>query len=161
MHILLLRHGDALETADDASRELSSKGIRQARIAGAILKALSLAPDVIFVSPLVRAQQTARIVGDALSVGNIITTEHLTSGSDPREIFREINDKRMTAVLLVGHEPHLSVTTSLLTSGNRASHLEFSKGSLAFCESIDPVGSGSGVLRWMLPPDVSAKLLGI
>ena len=124
MQILLLRHGDALDHTDDAARALSPVGNDQARIAGGVLQSLLLIPELIFTSPLLRAVQTATVVADLLGVRNIIQTEYLVSHSDHRQIFQQINDLRRDRILLVGHEPHLSTTISLLTTGSRNSRLK-------------------------------------
>ena len=60
MELYLLRHGDALDAApDDASRQLSPLGERQAHVAGRMLVRLSARPALILASPLVRAARTA------------------------------------------------------------------------------------------------------
>ncbi len=158
MQLLFLRHGDALEGPDDASRALSPVGSEQAKIAAAVLHSLLLIPELILTSPLLRAVQTGRIVADLVGVKDITTTEYLTSGADQRQIFQQLNDFRRERLLLIGHEPHLSTTISLLVTGNRASRIEMRKGSLAFCETETPVGPSAGVLRWLLPPEVSTRL---
>ena len=160
MHILLLRHGDALETSNDALRALSPAGRDQAKLAGTILQSLSLIPDLILASPILRAVQTAKIVADTLGVNKIQTTEYLTSGSDHRQIFKQLNELSPKKVLLVGHEPHLSLMVSLLIAGNRTAQMEMRKGMLVLCDSGEPVAPSSGILRWILPPEVSARIRG-
>lgn len=158
MQILLLRHGDALDHADDSARALSPIGNDQAKIAGTVLQSLLLIPELILTSPLLRAVQTATVVAEIVGVKNIIQTEYLTPHSDHRQIFQELNDLRRDRVLLVGHEPHLSTMISLLVTGARGSHIEMRKGCLAFCQAVDPVEPAAGVLRWVLPPEVSVRL---
>ena len=158
MQILLLRHGDALDSLDYATRALSPVGSEQAKIAGTVLNSLLLIPELILTSPLQRAVQTALIVADLAGVKDITATEYLTSGSDHRQILQQLNDLRRERILLVGHEPHLSILISLVVTGIRTSRIEMRKGSLAFCESEIPVGPSSGILRWILPPEVSTRL---
>jgi phosphohistidine phosphatase len=159
MQILLLRHGDALDHPDDYIRPLTPAGKAQATLAGNLLHLLGLVPGKIFVSPLLRAQETAGIVADLLGVTDITITEHLTPMSDHRQLFDLFAHFRGERFLLVGHEPHLSAMISLLTTGSRAARVEMRKGSLAFCETADPAGPGNGVLRFLLPPEMSGRLL--
>lgn len=159
MQILLLRHGDALDHHDDYIRPLTPLGKDQATAAGNVLHVLGIIPGKIFVSPLLRAQETARIVADLLGITDLTTTEYLTPTSDHRQLFDVLGHLRSERILLVGHEPHLSVMISLMTTGSRASRVEMRKGCLAFCETSDPAGPGTGVLRFLLPPETSARLL--
>ena len=120
--IWLLRHGDAEEAADDdAARELTAEGKRQAREAGAALAALGVEIDACLASPKVRAVQTARIACEPLGV-EVEPSEALSGGDfDPGELAagRE--------VLLVGHEPDFSRAIQLATGAR----VELKKGGLA------------------------------
>jgi phosphohistidine phosphatase SixA len=158
MQILLLRHGDALDHPDDYIRPLTTLGKEQAAMAGQVLHLLGLVPGKIFVSPLLRAQETAGIVADLLGVTDLTTTEFLTPMSDHRQLFDLIARLNSERVLLVGHEPHLSTMISLITTGSRASRVEMRKGSLALCETADPAGPGTGILRFLIPPETSSQV---
>jgi len=154
MHLYLLRHGDAVAAApDDARRALSPLGEGQARTAGAFLNRFGIVPELILASPLVRAEQTARLAaGELRSGGRFLTSEHLTPTSDPRNLLRELETLAAGTVLCVGHEPHLSTTISLLIAGSRNARVVMEKACLAAIEVEPPFAPGSGVLRWMLPP---------
>jgi phosphohistidine phosphatase len=120
--IWLLRHGDAEDHAvDDASRQLTAKGRRQARDAGAALAALGVEIDACLTSPKARAEQTARIAAEALGAA-VELSEALRGGDfDPAELAASRG-----TVLLVGHEPDFSRAVQL-TTGARA---EIKKGGL-------------------------------
>src|SRR5215213_9316898 len=67
----LLRHGEAVphdSKDDDADRELTARGERQAAAAGAALARLGLEFAAIYTSPKVRAADTARLAAEALNV---------------------------------------------------------------------------------------------
>jgi len=102
--IWLLRHGDAEDEApDDASRELTKKGQRQARDAGCALAALGVHFDVCLSSPKVRAAQTARLACAELAL-EVEIDERLRGGDfDPAELAAGRGN-----VLMVGHEPDFS-----------------------------------------------------
>ena len=121
--IWLLRHGDAEDDApDDASRQLTAKGERQARAAGAALAALGVEIDACLTSPKVRALQTARLACEPLGV-EVEVSEALRGGDfDPAELAAGRGE-----VLLVGHEPDFSRAIQLVTGGR----VEMKKGGLA------------------------------
>jgi phosphohistidine phosphatase len=121
--IWLLRHGEAeAEADDDASRELTAKGERQARAAGAALEALGVEIDACLTSPKVRSVRTAELACEPLGVEPELT-EALRGGDfDPAELAAGRGE-----VLLVGHEPDLSRAIQLATGGR----VDLKKGSLA------------------------------
>src|SRR5262249_48637670 len=78
MRLYLMRHGPAGERAtwtdDDQLRPLTEKGDRRMRSAAEGLKLLNPVVDTLLSSPLVRARQTAEIVGAAF---NLPIDEHV------------------------------------------------------------------------------------
>src|SRR5262245_57985376 len=107
MEIYILRHGIAVERGargyeKDSARPLTKEGEdKMHQIAGAML-AMGLQFDLILSSPLVRAKQTAQIVGEEL--GEEVTfTEFLAPGGSVLQLIGEINDEKPQRVLLVGH----------------------------------------------------------
>ena len=151
MNLYLLRHGDAIEHGyADADRPLSPLGEKQAKAAAGKLRELNLIPDCILSSPLKRARQMALIVQEELKVKDTMITEHLVPSSDHRQIIDQINNLSTPSVLLVGHEPHMSMLISLLISGSRSVPVQFKKGSLACLDIEIPIKAGDGVLCWLL-----------
>jgi len=122
--VWLLRHGDA-EAGDgkpDAERELTEKGERQSRDAGAALKALGVSPDVCISSPKVRARDTARLASESLGV-EVEEDDRLAGGDfDPLEIAAGRGE-----VILVGHEPDFSRAVAAVTG----SRVKMRKGGVA------------------------------
>lgn len=125
--LYLLRHGDAEhETQDDAARQLTGKGERQARAAGVALLELGEQIDACLTSPKVRAAETARLACESLP------------GIEP-EFAPELAGGRFDSlalaagrgnVLLVGHEPDFSAEVGRLTGANA----KLRKGGLAIVE---------------------------
>jgi phosphohistidine phosphatase len=121
--IYLLRHGDAEDgDGDDAARRLTAKGERQARAAGGALAALGVELDACLTSPKLRAEETARIACEALSIEPETAAELRGGGFDATALAAGRGE-----VLLVGHEPDLSSEIARL-SGGRA---KMRKGGLA------------------------------
>ena len=118
----LLRHGDAKDGSPDAERELSAKGEKQARAAGAALAALGASIDACLTSPKVRAAETARLACEQLGVepqhepklsGGPFDPEQLAAGHE--------------SALLVGHDPDVSMAVHDLTGAQ----VRMKKGGLA------------------------------
>lgn len=142
--IYYLRHGDAEhETQDDAARQLTEKGERQAGAAGRALAALGVSIEVCLTSPKLRAERTARIACEPLGI--------------PVEIAEQLRGGRFDAlaltagrgdVLLVGHEPDFSNSVAELTGGR----IRLRKGGLATVED--------GILHDLLRPKQLKAIAG-
>src|SRR5215203_115576 len=55
---------DAAGVGSDAERQLTAKGVRRIEREASSMRLLGIEPDHIFTSPLIRAEETARIVAD-------------------------------------------------------------------------------------------------
>jgi phosphohistidine phosphatase len=122
--IWIFRHGDAEagEGKPDAERELTEKGERQSRDAGAALKKLGVELDVCLTSPKVRAKRTAELACEILGV-KVEENERLAGGDfDPLELAAGQGE-----VMLVGHEPDCSQAVALITG----SRVKMKKGGIA------------------------------
>jgi phosphohistidine phosphatase len=124
--IWLLRHGTAEDDAEnDAARELTEKGRRQARDAGAALAALGVEIAACLTSPKVRARDTAVIACDALGI-EPREAESLAGGDfDAAAVAAESGVEG--DVLVVGHEPDFSRAVEAATGGR----VKLRKGGLA------------------------------
>jgi len=163
MKLLLLRHGIAVEHGTpgyerDSERPLTPEGRRKTRAVARALAALDVSPDVILTSPLVRAHQTAEIVASTLRIKRrMLVCEHLAAGGDAKRLVAEINRRHTKAdcVMLVGHEPDLSLLASLLLTGTAAgAAIEMKKGGVCLLE-VDELSPGKcAALLWLAPPKV-------
>ena len=124
--IWLLRHGEAEDASPDAERALTAKGRRQARAAGAALAAIGAQIELCLTSPKVRAADTARLACEALGVEPV--TEPALGGGpiDPSALTAGLEQ-----VLLVGHDPDLSMAVHTLTGAQ----VRMKKGGLAGIEN--------------------------
>ena len=151
----LLRHahaGDAVKwTGPDDLRPLTEKGRLQAERLGLFLAAAQFHPDAILTSPLTRAVETARLVAAALDTA--VVTDNALGGYldvDALEaLLHAAGDPRRP--LLVGHDPDFSELAATLIG---ASDLPVRKGTLVRIDIARPLRPGSGMLRWMVPPDL-------
>ena len=139
--IYLLRHGDAEHgDGDDAARQLSAKGERQARAAGQALAAMGAEIDACLTSPRVRAAETARLACESLGLKAEIANELRGGDFDAPALAAGRGD-----VLLVGHEPDFSRQAARLTGAN----LKMRKGGLVIVD-------GSTLLALLRPADLAA-----
>jgi phosphohistidine phosphatase len=159
MKICFLRHGIAVERgtkgySQDAERPLTIEGRQKLLHIAAALQALEISYDLVLSSPYVRARQTAELIVERLDcAGRLQFTEHLQPGGSFRSLLQVIRQlkPKPNSVLLVGHEPDLSLAASLLLSDSSQVRFELKKAGLIAIEtgSVQP---GGGVLQFMLTP---------
>jgi broad specificity phosphatase PhoE len=86
MIIYFLRHADAEDFVDsDFTRKLTPKGHDQAERVGKFCKQNGIKPEVFLTSPLVRARETAEIVGKKTGVTPVIA-DWLACGMTPETL---------------------------------------------------------------------------
>ena len=130
--VYLCRHAKAAPGDPDELRELTSKGVDQARRLGRELAASTDPPGIVLTSPLLRARQTAEIV--AGEKGAELRVEPLLApGAGVQELRRAIADVT-GPVATVGHQPDCS-EIALAVTGR------------------DPGFAPGGVARLELSPD--------
>lgn len=152
MTVLFLRHAHAEDERDgDFGRRLTPKGLQQSEKAGRFLLRNGLEPDVILASPVVRARQTAEIVGQVLGMP-ISIAEWLACGMKPSTVFEKtsaLGDR--PTVLLVGHEPDFSQAVSAWIGAARPDAIEIKKASLTALDVFLHAREGARLL-YAVPP---------
>lgn len=153
--LFLLRHAHAGDASrwqgDDASRPLSDKGRRQAERLGALLATIDDAPDLFLTSPRVRAAETAELAAKPLKAR--VEVDERLGGPLGIDVVDAILDTASGArrPCLVGHDPDFSEILAELLG---VPTLPMRKGAIARLDVRRPLGPGSAVLRWLLPPEV-------
>jgi len=152
--ILLVRHAiaeDVPPSGRDFDRALTGDGRRGMERAARGLAILEVRPDVLLTSPLVRAQQTAAILGKALRV-EPRTWEALACGVDHEAVSADLDERHPGGtVVLVGHEPDMGQLLSFwLVRHPRRMAVHFRKGAVACVTAGGQLGEDSAVLEWML-----------
>ena len=151
MKLYLLRHGSADDRApNDDSRELTAHGETETCIAGTALAKLGAHPVCVFTSPLLRAQQTARIVVESFGVAlPVMGLEELRNGASTTDLLRALQSHVCAGdLLLVGHMPSLAGHVAALGGERSAEAFAFGKGAVA-CVELEQLRPGDGRLRWM------------
>jgi phosphohistidine phosphatase len=164
MKLYVLRHGEAAEHGDprfenDAERPLTPKGVQRTKMLAHTLRQMEISLDLIFSSPLVRAQETAKIVERGLHLsGRIELTDHLAPAGDMERLVEQLNAAQPVpkTILLVGHEPYLSSLISLLCAGGSNLAMTLKKGGLCRLDVKQLRCARCASLEWLLPP----RLLG-
>lgn len=124
--LYLLRHGDAEEgSGDDAARQLTPKGERQAGAAGKAMAVLGIKPDACLTSPKARAADTARLACEPLDIEPEVSEDLRGGPFDSLALAAGRGD-----VLLVGHEPDFSSEVARLTGAR----VKLRKGGLAIVD---------------------------
>ena len=155
VELYLVRHAhagdpEAWHGPDDA-RPLSAKGQGQTAKLAAFLRRVGVRPRAILTSPRLRASQTATPIGDALGV-EVRAEPLLAAGVDLVDLERMLSAAGDPAsLMIVGHDPDFSALAAELTG---AETLPLPKGAAARIDAGRPLVPGSGVLRWLVPPDL-------
>ncbi len=118
MHLLLIRHAEALPAAagqPDASRPLSAAGEQQAHHLARFLHRIQHCPQLILTSPYRRARQTADIIATISSETVVVEDAALSPLADPesaKNLLLSFSDFPLIAC--VTHQPLITTLTGIL-----------------------------------------------
>ncbi len=131
--LILLRHAKAQEGgARDHDRELTARGQRDARAAGAWLHQQSYGIDEVLCSTAERARQTAQGVWDGGCAEADVRYENRIYEAQPEALLQVLReaDEDAQVVMLVGHSPGIPTLASLLADGEgkRGAHEALAQG---------------------------------
>ena len=149
MDLILWRHAEAEDGANDLARELTQKGHKQAaRVAEWLLQRLPSRFEVIS-SPAARARQTAEALGIPVK-----TVNEIAPGAPVSAIVKAAGwpDKKGT-VVLVGHQPDLGQAVAFLVFGSHGG-LSIKKGGLWWLTDRVRDGDAEVVVRAVVSPDL-------
>jgi phosphohistidine phosphatase len=162
MLLYILRHAEAEALSPsglDADRALTDAGTKRMKLVARAIARMEPAFDAIFVSPLLRARQTAEPVAAACRFkGEPTITEALVPGANPAILLEELETAGCTSALVVGHEPHLGSLFGRLVSGRRDVEVPMKKAALAVFEIHPHLGAGRAELKSYLPPRLLERL---
>lgn len=128
MKLYVMRHGiaaDATEYANDANRPLTPEGDRKTTKIAQRLHKMQIDFDLILTSPLLRAQQTAKILQKVGLSEKIEVSPHLAPSGDIQdwvEWLEPWRDSRLQqggspSLAIVGHQPNLGNWAEILLWG--------------------------------------------
>ncbi|HEY0605077.1 MAG TPA: phosphohistidine phosphatase SixA [Herpetosiphonaceae bacterium] len=153
MKIFFMRHGiaePAHGSVKDHDRALTEEGRSQVSQIAQAMQRLSIKPDVILTSPLVRARQTAEIVAPALEAP-LETANELQPGAILDDLQRLLRRYPQETVMLVGHEPDFSALAARLINADERGIL-LKKGGMIRIDIDGRPQAGRGRLVMSLTP---------
>lgn len=153
MKVFLLRHAPAEYGGPDPERPLSGQGRRMAeQLARFIRSKRYYKINEIWCSPYRRARETAEpFLASGSRKRELHLLDCLTPDGDPVDVVPRLA-RQKGAVMIVGHNPHLShLARYLLGVDETATHLPFKKGAL-FVFKRDPLCPSGFSLSAYLPP---------
>jgi phosphohistidine phosphatase len=160
MKLYILRHTDAAtrdakKFPDDAVRPLTKKGIKNIKKVVKFLKAAEIKPDLILTSPTLRTMDTSKGIRKGLKIASkkVIALDALLPEGTRGQLITAINESyNVDALMIVGHEPNLSMLISKLVSGDETLLIHMKKAGLC-CLTIDNLVDGKcAILEWLLDP---------
>ncbi len=149
MELILWRHAEAEDGLPDSARELTTKGVKQARAMAAWLEPRLPENTRIIVSPTRRTQQTASALGNDFE-----TVKEIGTGASAKEILTAADwPVAKGAVVVVGHQPTLGEVAALLLSGELAGW-NIKKGAVWWFSRKEKAGVEETVLRAVISSDM-------
>lgn len=160
--IMLLRHAQASHDGyKDVDRPLTGQGRKDARAMGKFVKGIDAIPGSMVSSPAKRAKETADLFIEAAGTGvaRLSWDENLYRGG-VRSYLEAIQEAPAAVddILLVGHNPMMEETISLLCSNSESYVARMPTGGLACVEhpalEWKQVKPATARFRWMMIPSL-------
>ncbi|MFM7470780.1 MAG: SixA phosphatase family protein [Nodosilinea sp.] len=162
--LIFFRHGKSdwqTSSGPDQDRPLAARGIKAAQAMGKLLATLDFLPDLALTSPAVRAHTTlelARAAGDWPCPVKEVTALYEATPQQVLAVIQGQSDRHQR-ILLVGHQPTWSQTTSLLIGGGQVQVPTAAMICLDLPVSYwSQVQPGQASLLWLLPPKLLSPL---
>ena len=127
-------------------------GIARGSKAAAGLRRLSTRPDVVLVSPLLRARQTAQILERYARWPRAQRTAELTPEAATRALLAHLGRSAAESVAVIGHEPQLSALLGQCLPGGEDRGFGLRKMGAALVRFRGRVRPGRGQLVWLASP---------
>ena len=142
------QHGLALDKTVNPDRPLSKAGIEQSSAIARQIHASDITVSQIFHSGKLRAQQTAEIFAEHLSVTSVTAIDKLSPNDDVRHITQNL---QTSDALYIGHLPHLEKLLSYLVTGNANTDIiKFQNSAVVCLEKSE----NHYQLKWYLTPEL-------
>jgi len=153
MRVYLVQHGEAIDKAENPDRPLTADGKRAVDAVGNLLAKAGIKPTAVWHSGKLRAEQTARRLGDALGIGSEVREHDFLGPKDSPGDTIEAVKAAGGDNMLVGHLPHMEKFAACLITGNEDTPVvRFQKGGVACLEQDD---KGAWAVAWFIVPSLA------
>lgn len=154
--LYLIRHADADDAAKDELRPLSHRGHGQvARLAKFLHGSGSMAADEIWHSTLLRARETAERLAEGARLKAPLKEVRGLAPEDAPGLFAQRLVGLEQDLVVVGHNPHLTVLASLLVRGDKGgAAIHFPKCAALALDCMGEGHAGEWTVCWHVVPDL-------
>lgn len=152
MDVYLVQHAEAKSEEEDPDRPLSEKGREDAQAVAALASKMALDVGQIRHSGKTRAEQTATILGQALSPAErVVAASGLGPLDDVEPVAKELT-RASQPLMLVGHLPFMERLAGYMATGDsdRAA-VKFHNGGIV-CLTQD---EDQWQVSWILTPEIA------
>ena len=167
MQVILVRHGVAEDLelgsfTSDAERQLTKKGRKQIRQVAKGLRRITGCVDCVASSPFARAVQTAEALVEEFAKEQptpfeIVEIMQCGMSADAATDWLANQDPQ-GKIVLVGHQPDLSILMAHLTTSTGAVYGKFPPAGACLIDFAHTPGAGSGKLVWLATPTMLGRL---
>jgi len=153
MNLYIIRHGIAEDMArTDAERALTKEGLKEVQKIAREVSERAKKPERLFVSPFLRAKQTAEPFSEHWKIKAEIAP-WLMPGAEVSDVLESLEECTEESFALVGHMPNLGLLLSTLVWGLPPREVALPKGGVALLKA-KAWKPGEAKLKWLLHPDV-------
>lgn len=159
MLLYLMRHGIAHDVGQDGStcdedRSLTPEGHDKTLRIAQRLFSMHVKTECIIHSPLIRARETAKIVGGVLEPKRgIEEVDFLEPGGDFSDFCDWLAASNAASVLAVGHLPDIPQHAAHFLTGTRGLSMIFKKAAICSIYFDSWPGPSRGRLEWLMQPN--------
>lgn len=147
IRLYLGRHGDAESPHVDPRRPLSAKGQQQVTQLAALLSTRHIQIQDVYHSGILRAQQTADVLGPAVGAQKVAVLQGLQP-NDPVDGVGHMAAGLVEPTLLVGHLPFMGRMAAWLVLGHTQREVVIFDTATLAC--LLYVGGGHWAIEWVL-----------
>jgi phosphohistidine phosphatase len=154
MDLYLMQHGEATPEADDPARPLTRAGRAAVAQVAARAQMAGVRIEACVHSGKLRAEQTARVLADAVAGGSVDSRDGLAPNDPIGPVVQWLGERAGDrSVALVGHLPFLDRLASSLVAGDEHGQvISFQMGGLV---KLVPKRARDGfAVAWVLAPDI-------
>jgi phosphohistidine phosphatase len=154
MRLYLVRHGDAVSSEVDPRRPLSRAGRAAVKDVADFLERAGARPARVLHSGKARAEETARLLADALGAAAQVEASAGLEPLDPTAALVQRVAGAAEDTMVVGHLPFLDRLVSRLVAGDEdAATVSFGPATVV-CLEREQAGEWS--IAWVLPAELAA-----